>query len=348
MLLRPGSADVAETARRLAAAHGGTLLHVYDSALEGFAVRLPSDDVARRLGADPAVAAMEQDQLGAVAAVTQSSAPWSLDRVNQSTLPLDDTYSYTNTGLGVRVYILDTGIRTSHDEFGGRAMKSFDAVAAGAVAGDCIGHGTAVASLVGGTKYGTAKKAWIRDVRVIGCNSTYTGADLIAGLNWVKKNHMKPAVANLSLGGGVSVFVDSAVKSLVGAGVTVVAAAGNSNADACTTSPARVAAAITVGATTYKDVRWSLSNWGKCLDLYAPGANVPSATADTDISSTSSSSGTSLAAPLTAGVAALFLQQSPNASPKAVRDFIVIGASSVGKIVNGGAGPENRLLWNRG
>ena len=345
VLLADGTGPVAETARRLAAAHGGTVTQLYDRALRGFAIDV-ADDRARALAADPAVALVEQDQwVSGDAWTTQAKAPWSVDRLDQQALPLSTTFTYYRAGAGVSVYILDTGIRLAHTEFGGRASKAYDAIAPGDQGGDCNGHGTGVAGLVGGATTGPAKKAKLYDVRVLNCDKTGTVGTVVAGVNWVAGHAVKPAIANLSLSGPKSVFEDIAVQGLISTGVTVTVAAGNDNVDACTRSPARVPAAITAGATDSTDSRWWKSNWGPCLDLYAPGVATPAPVAMAPNASTLGFfTGTSMAAPLVAGVAAQYLEASPAATPAQVRDAIVNATVMKGMLKGAGAVAWNRLL----
>ena len=334
----PGLARAAEVARGLGVA---ALRHEYNSALKGFAANM-SDADAARIARDPRVDFVEQDQVVSINA-TQNGATWGLDRIDQRDLPLSGSFTYNNTGSGVTAYIIDTGIRFSHSEFGGRAVTGFDAVDGGP-ADDCHGHGTHVAGTVGGSTYGVAKGVAIVGVRVLNCSGSGSTAGVIAGIDFVTANHSAgaPAVANMSLGGGVSSALDNAVANSIADGVTYAIAAGNSNRDACQFSPARVAAAITVGATTSSDSRASYSNYGKCLDIFAPGSAITSAWSN---GGTNTISGTSMATPHVAGVAALFLQSNPSASPSAVRTALVNGATS-DKIPNEGRQSPNKLLFS--
>jgi subtilisin family serine protease len=242
------------------------------------------------------------------------------------------------------VYIVDTGIRFSHNDFGGRAVTGYDAVDGGS-ADDCNGHGTHVAGTVGGSTYGVAKGVTLVGVRVLNCSGSGTNSGVIAGVNWVASDHQTgaPAVANMSLGGSVSSALDTAVNNAINDGVTFAVAAGNSNRNACNYSPARVAAAITVGATTSTDARASYSNYGSCLDLFAPGSSITSAWY-TSNTATNTISGTSMATPHVAGVAALYLKGNPGASPATVRDAIVNNATT-GKVTKPGTSSPNRLLF---
>jgi subtilisin family serine protease len=242
----------------------------------------------------------------------------------------------------VTAYIIDTGIRFAHTDFGGRATSGYDAVDGGS-ADDCNGHGTHVAGTVGGTRYGVAKAVRLVGVRVLNCSGSGTNAGVIAGVNWVTQNARKPAVANMSLGGGASTALDNAVAASISSGVTYALAAGNSNANACSASPARVASAITVGATTSTDARASYSNYGTCLDIFAPGSSITSAWS-TSNTTTRSISGTSMASPHVAGAAALVLSANPSATPAQVRDSLV-ASSTPGVVTSAGTGSPNRLLF---
>ena len=327
-------------ASELAGSHRGQLKHVYQHALNGFSVEMSAED-AERLSQDFRVAYVEED--GAVTAIaTQSNPPWGLDRIDQRNRPLSGTYTFNWTGSGVRAYVIDTGIRTSHNEFGGRASNVFDAF--GGSGADCNGHGTHVAGTIGGATYGVAKSALLRGVRVLNCSGSGTNSGVIAGVDWVRQNHIAPAVANMSLGGGASSALDTAVNNLHNANVTIVVAAGNSNTDACTQSPARAANAVTVGSTTSSDARSSFSNFGTCLDLFAPGSGILSAWY-TSNTATATLSGTSMASPHVAGVAALYKQANPSASSSTIRNAIVNNATT--NVISGaGSGSPNRLLYS--
>ena len=318
------------------------MVYEYRSALNGTVLRGVDDAELAALRADPAVAYVEQDQVMHTSA-TQTGATWGLDRIDQRNRPLSTAYTYTATGLGVRAYILDTGIRFSHVDFGGRAIPGFDAIGDGLAGNDCNGHGTHVAGTVGGTTWGVAKQVTLIAVRVLNCAGAGTTSGIIAGVDWVRANHVKPAVANMSLGGGASTALDAAVTNAIAAGVTFVLAAGNSNIDACGVSPARTGPAITVGATTSTDVRASYSNFGSCLDLFAPGSSITSAWI-TSNTSTASIDGTSMASPHVAGVAAKLLQVTPTASPATIRNAIVTNAT-LSKVSSAGSGSPNRLLF---
>ncbi|MFD4140696.1 S8 family serine peptidase [Streptomyces sp. NPDC058572] len=324
---------------------GVTPKHTYRNALKGFSTSM-SAAKARALAADPRVAYVEQNATVRISE-TQTNATWGIDRIDQRNLPLSKTYTYNTPASNVNAYIIDTGIRTSHSEFGGRASVGTDTVGGGQNGQDCQGHGTHVAGTVGGRTYGVAKGVNLIAVRVLDCNGSGTNAGVIAGVDWVTANAEKPAVANMSLGGSANTALDNAVKKSIASGVSYAIAAGNGNilgwpVNACNYSPARVPEAITVGATDNTDRRASFSNYGTCLDLFAPGVSITSAWKDND-TATNTISGTSMATPHTAGVAALYLAAHPAATPAQVRDALVNNATS-GKIVDPRTGSPNKLL----
>jgi subtilisin family serine protease len=302
---------------------------------------------ARDLAADPRVDYVAQDTEVSVSGTQTDPPSWGLDRIDQRELPLDQSYEYGSDGSGVTAYVIDTGVRTSHEDFGGRASSGYDFVDDDADATDCNGHGTHVGGTVAGSKYGVAKGADVVGVRVLDCNGSGTTAGVVAGVDWVTENAQKPAVANMSLGGTADGVLDDAVQRSIDSGVSYAIAAGNGNIlgwpqDACRYSPARVPGAITVGATDRDDSRASFSNYGECLDVFAPGVDITSAWIDGD-SSTNTISGTSMATPHVAGVAALYLAQNPSAGPAQVRDAVVDNATS-GAVSDPRSGSPNKLL----
>jgi subtilisin family serine protease len=338
---QPGTVAAEHSAR-----FGGRVAHVYGHALKGYAASLPAAAVDA-LARDSRVAYIEPDA-PVQAFATQSGATWGLDRIDQRALPLSGTFSYTNTGSGVKAYIIDTGIRLTHSDFGGRATSGYDAVDGG-TADDCNGHGTHVAGTVGGSTYGAAKGVSLVAVRVLNCSGSGTTSGVIAGVDWVTANHAAgaPAVANMSLGGGASSSLDTAVSNSIADGVSYAVAAGNGNMggiaqDACKYSPARVSAAITIGATDSTDRKASWSNYGNCVDWFAPGVGITSAwyTGDT---STNTISGTSMATPHVAGVAALYLQGNPSATPSTLRDALY--ANTTKGIVTSSKTANSHLLF---
>jgi serine protease len=336
-----GRADVRPLANALARQHGGRLAHVYEHAIRGFTLDVPAT-AAAALARHPRVRYVEQDSERFVVD-DQLPATWGLDRIDQRDLPLNNTYSYTTLAAGVHVYVIDTGIRASHTQFSGRMSNGYTAISDGNGTNDCNGHGTHVAGTIGGTTHGVAKGVTLHAVRVLNCSGSGTNSGVIAGVDWVTANHESPAVANMSLGGGVSTALDNAVRNSVASGVTYAVAAGNSNANACNSSPARVSQALTVGSSTSADARSSFSNFGTCVDLFAPGSSITSAwhTGDT---ATNTISGTSMASPHVAGVAALYLGNYPEADPATVNAALVNNAS-VNKLSSIGTGSPNLLLY---
>jgi subtilisin family serine protease len=330
-------------ARSSAAEYGATITHTYTAALNGYAATM-SVESAKALAADPAVAYVEQDQV--VRALDDQPNPpsWGLDRVDQRDLPLNNNYSYSTTAGNVTAYIIDTGIRTTHQTFGGRAVWGTNTSGDGNNT-DCNGHGTHVAGTVGGSQYGLAKAVRLVAVKVLTCSGSGSTAGVVAGVDYVTNQHQpgQPAVANMSLGGGVQTALDQAVQRSIADGVTYAIASGNSNTNACNFSPARVAEALTVNASTTTDARASFSNIGTCTDIFAPGQGITSAWSTSD-TATNNISGTSMATPHVAGAAALYLAANPSASPAAVGNALISNATP-NKITNPGTGSPNRLLF---
>ncbi|MBT2519481.1 Ig-like domain-containing protein [Arthrobacter sp. ISL-28] len=335
--------DVAAEARSLRS-RNIAVSRTFSKAVHG-AVVTATPGQAAELKRSARVAGVELDAPVTVAE-TQQPAPWGLDRIDQRTLPLSGSYTTANPGSGVSAYVIDSGVLASHTEFGGRVAAGWNAVADGLGTGDCNGHGTHVAGTIAGKTYGVAKAATIIPVRVLDCNGSGFNSDVVAGLEWVATHHQAgtPAVANMSLGSTASAMVDAAVQGLLNDGVTTVVAAGNSAADACNSSPARVPDALTVAATDSADRQASFSNFGTCVDLYAPGVGIASA-GITSTTAAASMSGTSMATPHVAGAAAAVLSRSPGLAPAAVASQLVAG-STLGTVTASGAGTPNRLLYS--
>ncbi|MFY1637557.1 S8 family serine peptidase [Solwaraspora sp. WMMB335] len=334
------AAAITDRADSLAGQYGGAVNRVFATAVNGFEATL-SAAAARRLAAHSSVAYVEQNHTVSLAATQTNPPSWGLDRIDQRNLPLSRSYTYPTTATNVTAYIIDTGIRTTHNDFGGRARAGFDAF--GGTSADCNGHGTHVAGTVGGAAYGVAKGVRLVAVRVLNCSGSGTIAGVVAGVDYVTANAVKPAVANMSLGGGASSTLDAAVTRSISSGVSYAVAAGNSNANACNYSPARVPTAITVGATTSTDARASYSNIGSCLDLFAPGSSITSAWY-TSNTATNTISGTSMASPHVAGAAALVLGRFPSYTPAQVASYLVTNATT-GVVTGAGSGSPNRLLY---
>jgi subtilisin family serine protease len=333
--------DAPGLARELVALSGGELGFTYTAAIKGFSAQLPVQAV-EALRHNPNVAYVEPDQMVQLFG-TQPLPPWGLDRVDQRTLPLDATYAYTEMGAGVNVYIIDTGIRTTHVEFGGRAVGAFTSLKGKSTTDDCHGHGTHVAGTVGGATYGVAKAVSLYAVRVLDCTGNGSWSDVIAGIDWVTANHRSPAVANMSLGGAYMQSANDAVAASIAAGVTYAIAAGNSAVDACTYSPASAPSALTVAASGTTDYQARYSNFGPCVDLYAPGNYILS-TWNTSDTASYTLSGTSMASPHVAGAAALYLGAHLSATPAEVTQALVTNATS-NVLKDLGIGSPNLLVY---
>ncbi|MGI5481360.1 S8 family peptidase [Streptomyces lavendofoliae] len=343
VVLKPGTTSAVRITRQL----GVTPLHEYSSVLRGFAARLSAAQLTTARGL-PEVAAVEQDAVvtatpvPAGPTVRAAAASWGLDRIDQPYLPLNQQYNVTGTGAGATAYVLDTGIDYRHPEFGGRAVPGFDAVGDGRNGQDCNGHGTHVAGTVGGATFGVARQAGLVSVRVLGCDGKGAYSGMIAGLDWVARNARQPAVLNGSLGGPRSDALNQAATSLSDSGVLPVIAAGNDSADACGVSPASAARVLTVGATNHLDQETGFSNFGPCLDMYAPGAAIVSARLG---GGSVALNGTSMAGPHVAGVATLLKARHPSATPaqtftwlvdQSVKDALTVSKSSPNRLLQTG------------
>jgi subtilisin family serine protease len=323
--------------RSVAAIAGVDPHYVYTAAVNGFAAELNQGQL-NALQHNPNVSYIEQDQTFE-AATTQSGATWGIDRIDQRNRPLSGTYTYTTTASSVYAYVIDTGIQTSHSQFGGRAAVSYDAL--GGNGQDCNGHGTHVAGTIGSSTYGVAKSVKLRAVRVLDCSGSGATSGIIAALDWVRVNRSNPAVANMSLGGGYSSTLNTAANNLANSGVFLAVAAGNENQNACNVSPASAASATTVAASTSTDAKASYSNYGSCVDLYAPGSSITSTWTG---SSTNTISGTSMASPHVAGVAALYKGTYGDASSSTIDSWIK--TNSTANVITGNpSGTPNRLLY---
>ena len=336
--------DTAFLINDLSSTYGATIDKTFTHAIKGFAAEMSANS-AEALSMDQRVKWVEPDRLMSVS-TSQNNAPWNLDRVDQRNLPRNDRYDYNSMGTGVHVYVLDTGIRVTHSEFGGRASVAFDDVGDGQNGADCNGHGTHVAGIVGSATWGVAKNAYLHSVRVIGCSGTGLLSNLLGGVDWITFNHASPAVANISATvPGASVSLETAITNSIASGVVYTIAAGNAAADACTYTPARTPNALTVGASDQSDLRALYSNWGSCLDVFAPGHQIVSTWASGD-TATASLSGSSMAAPMVAGAAALYLEANPTASAGSVAQGLKTLATS-GVLTTNDPSSPNLLLYSQ-
>lgn len=342
VVLEESAEDPGAVAREHGQRHGVSADHVYRGALRGYAGRIPPGRIDA-VRADPRVAYVEADRLMHAVAI-QGGATWGLDRIDQRSLPLSTSFAYSRTGTGVRAYVVDTGLRPSHADFGGRAVSDRDFVAApyDNAGKDCNGHGTHVGATIGGATYGVAKGVSLVGIRVLACDGSGLVSEIVAGIDWITTYGQRPAVVNMSLGGGISTALDEAVRRSIGRGFSYAIAAGNSGANACHSSPARVETAMTVSASDRYDRKPSWANFGSCVDWFAPGASITSAwhTSDTSINTIS---GTSMAAPHAAGTAALYLQSNPGASASTVREALYAKATK--RKVGSSSTSNNHLLF---
>jgi subtilisin family serine protease len=326
--------------RSVAAIAGAEPEFVYTAAVNGFSAELNQGQL-NALQHNPNVEYIEQDQLGGID-ITQSGATWGLDRIDQTSNALNGTYVYTNTASNVTAYVLDTGIYSSHAQFGGRASNVWNY--AGSPVNDCHGHGTHVAGTIGSTTYGVAKGVRLRGVRVVDCQGAGQTSWVVAAMDWVRLNHVKPAVANMSLGYPYSSTINTAVTNMINAGVFTAVASGNENRNACgVVSPASASAALTVNASTSGNARASFSNYGSCTDVYAPGQSITSTWLN---GATNTISGTSMASPHAAGVGALYKGTFGDAASSTVHAWIVNNAT-LSVITGNPTGTPNRLLNKR-
>ncbi|MEU8464389.1 S8 family serine peptidase [Streptomyces sp. NPDC029003] len=339
VVILDGSADK----QKLADKYGGELQRTYGSRVNGFSASGLSETEAKRLAADPAVGKVVQNKKFSTKATQPNPPSWGLDRIDQTAKEGDKKYVYPDgAGEGVTAYVIDTGIRVTHKDFGGRATSGFDAVDNDDSADDGNGHGTHVAGTIAGTAHGVAKKAKLVAVRVLDNNGSGTTEQVVAGIDWVTQHHSGPSVANMSLGGGADEALDEAVRRAVASGITFAVAAGNESADAGQGSPARVPEALTVASSTIDDAQSSFSNFGSVVDLYAPGSDITSDWNDSD-SGTKTISGTSMATPHVAGAAAVYLGGHPSSTPAQTATALT-AAATAGAVTNPSAGTANKLL----
>ncbi len=317
--------EVAARTGEISADYGARPEKVYSSAMKGFSAEM-SEKQALAMSQDPRVKMIEEDSLVSISA-SQPNATWGIDRIDQHQLPLNNTYNYSPASPNVNVYIIDTGIRPSHVEFGGRATADYDAMTDGQNGIDCNGHGTHVAGTIGGNTVGVAKGVRLHGVRALPCGGTGPVSNVLAAVDWVTANYVAPAVVNMSVGGGISPLLDFVVDQSIAGGLPFVIAAGNATDNACNMSPGRVPAAITVGATGPTDNYLYFSNYGSCVDVWAPGEDITSAWYSGD-QIYNTISGTSMATPHVTGIAALYLTDHPNASPAEISSIIVSRATS--------------------
>jgi len=345
VILNKDAGSPIDFAQNIVKQQGGKVLQSYDTVFKGFAIYLPDAAAATFVEAmkkNPHVLSVESDTVMKIDATTQSNPDWGLDRIDQKALPLNSAYSYLQTGSGTTAYIVDTGILSTHQQFSGRVLAGYTAISDGNGTTDCNGHGTHVAGTVGGSTYGVAKNVSLVPIRILGCDGSGASSNVIAGLDWILKNGKKPAVVNMSLGGDANTSLDSAVENLFNNGYVMVVAAGNSNADACSSSPARVSKAITVAATDSTDTRASYSNYGSCVDIFAPGSQINSSWIGSN-TATKVLNGTSMATPHVVGVVAEMLQSTPTATPQTISTNLLNQASS--NVVKNPSGSPNRLLY---
>ncbi|MFE7511512.1 S8 family serine peptidase [Streptomyces sp. NPDC057540] len=339
VVILDASANKAELAKK----YGGTLQRSYGSKVNGFSASGLTVQEAKRLAADPSVGTVVQNKRFSINETQENPPSWGLDRIDQTETAADDKYTYPDGGgEGVTAYVIDTGVRITHQDFGGRAAHGFDAVDNDDSADDGNGHGTHVAGTIAGTAHGVAKKAKIVAVRVLDDNGSGTTEQVVAGIDWVTKNHSGPSVANMSLGGGADEALDAAVQRAIASGVTFAVAAGNESSDAGQGSPSRVPEALTVASSTKDDEQSDFSNFGAVVDLYAPGSDITSDWNDSD-TGVKTISGTSMATPHVTGAAALYLAGHPAATPAETADALT-GAATPDAIKNASSGTANKLL----